>query len=554
MQRPPRQKENDPSMGRLKRLSSITAFTAPINQFASKLRRPSTAIPPLKSASESQSRKRETLLPRSRETSYTSTSTRAPHGETPPLPPPPGFHTSQWTPKQPQKTLPKSQTTSNLPTLARRERSYVPRPNSQSSTNLPRSRIPTPVSSATNPYKSKRQISASRAFAGLRKPAPLVTRSSTQPNLTAGLQTPRRPTFKESLGEVREDSREKTYNFSIPRKQVQTPMRSSTSLPQSRIQGGARTTSAISRTTEVWPKTPVKQTTKTAWPSKSIEEQYEDEFNGSSTVKPVPKAETQPRRSFEGEITHRQLMRPRSPPLPKLPAGYIDTVATPSTSSAKLVRQVSQAQPEEYWCGRFVSLNDRILNEATEPCKSRSNSFGSTRSQEQEVTIAGRQQTEEHLKHVFDLLYAACVNREAVLSLRDFQVKYCQQRHLPSLREYMPSCATMLLWKGFKETQKESQIEPEPMSPSAAYHGATEGIYSSRREVTGEIMRGFDMSTSSTIASTGTMASGEMAAGTSGKKTSFIDRLLMGRMGPRKSSGKGATVTGNEEGDQRLLK
>lgn len=545
MPQPSQNKENDPSMGKLKRLSSITALTTPINQFASKLRRPSTALPPLKSVPEDKHRRRDSMLPRSCDTSYGSTSVKDGLDAPPPsLRSTPNLHLPSWAPTPPPRTLQKSKTMYNLPTLSRREPSYEPLPSSQSSTNLPQSRVPTPVSSSADTYKKSKQIGASRAFAGLRKAGTSLPRSSTQPNLTAGLQTPRRPAFKESLAGVQEDSGGERKNaFSIPRKQVQTSMRNtSSSFAPLRTQEAPRTVTAFQRTNETWPKTPIKQTVKASWPRKSVEEEYFDEVAAPSTVKPLSKRDSQLRRSFEGEITHRQLMQPLSPPLPKLPAGYTDAgiINSPSLGSARLVRQVSQAQPESYWCGRFASLNDRLLNEQLAASTALHKPF--ERGKEDDMTkMAIGMHGEAHALRIFDLLWAACVSEEAMGSLRAFQTKFAKKSELPNLAYYTPtSVITLLAQKAHAGSSLQS------ISGNVVHLGQ------SRRDVSGETATTEERKSSVMSNSASTMTSVESTV-TSGKKTSFIDRLLMGRMGPRRTSGKGAAITGDEDGEKEAL-
>lgn len=519
------QKENDPSMRGLKRLSSITALATPINQLTSKFRRPSTAVPPLKASNKKSQQIKESSIPRFRQVSNVSKKSVL---KTPP--PSPQSVPLHVVSQQPARRLPKSQTMSNLPILPRRESSYVPIPISQSSTNLCSRRTSPITLIPVDSMKATNQIGASRPFTGLRKPLVTAQRSNTQPNLplAAGLATPRRPSaFRgQALTDVKEESAEKKP-FAIPRKQIQTPMRqSSTSFAHARTLKIPRSeTSVRLDAPKPWASTPGKPAKKT-WPRKSIEEEYLDGLQRSPSLKRLVSIPSSPRRSFEREISHHSLLQPISPPLPRLPAGYADTATNPSLASARLVRQVSQAQPDAYWSGRYASLNDRLLNEALMAATFTSSPFARARKGEDEViSMTESMHTEIHAYRILDLLYAACVTEEAMGSLRQFQRKLAKQKKLPNVAMYTPTAvlASLAAQKGVAKAHREDRVFLGSLSGNSIRSPST-ALKTTRRERSSESEADMTFVTDLSAA-----MPGDGVMGVSTKKSSFIDRLLMGK-------------------------
>lgn len=543
------QKENDPSFGRLKRLSSITSITSPIGQIASKFRRPSTTLPSLNSAQIDTHERKPVLMPYSRRQSSGNSSHS--HVKTSAIPRLPDKPATKWVPRQAEVKLPKSRTMSNLPLLARHEPSHLPLPGSYSTTNLSNGRLPTPVDTSKTPRQRKNFLvlrkSSNSALSNFKTPSKLPLSS---------LNTPGKSSFAEGLAGVREVAEYKPNAFVIPRKQIASPVGSNQSAGF-----------GLSRKQREWKDKVQRATQQYEWQQKtqsniirtsrtSIEEEYE-------ALQPSTKAFTSstgessksPRHSYNGDITHHQLMTPLSPPLPRLPAGYSETHTPPSLASARLVRQVTQAQPPSYWSGRYTSLNDRLLNEAMDTCSSFPNPFvpGKPGKAEEELSrLAGSVHGEAHAQHILDLLYAACVTEEALRSLRIWQLSFGRLRHMPNLATYTPASAFTNLVAGPRNKERESLVLGS--TSGNRHHQYTGGIYGDRRldrEMSEESIASSEVSAATVIRNVSVEALPQ--AGTV-RKTSFIDRLLSSG---RKISGKASVLGGSAlhtaEGDHEEL-
>lgn len=545
------QKENDPRSGKLRRLSSITSITTPIGNIASKFRRPSTAVPPLKSGKTECSKK--SLLPRNnRQTSGTSAQALR---DTAMLPS--AFPTARSrTPAQSENRVPKSQTTSNLSMLIRREPSYLPLPSSRSSTNLLKTRLPTPVGAKS--VESLQTQKRGRDFMNLRKKSgSALPRFNTQPNLLSlGLNTQQRSRYKETLTGVREvaEHRRKTSGSAPGSALTSADGRLSMAFDTSDDKSGEiREENALRR--------PMWQYRNSGKPAtavrKSIEDEYE-EMQPTLQTSPSKRIESDisPRRSLGGDIQCHQLMAPLAPPLPRLQTGHRDDPTTASLSSARLVRQVTQAQPPAYWSGRYTSLHDRLLNEATEvhPASSNPSAPSGPGSEEDSLfRLAGSAHGEAHAQRILDLLYSACMTEEAMRSLRIWQISFAQARQIPGLVNYTPTTAFASLVAGARSIVREPLVL-KSTSGNGYYKASSDrrNAHLQEEEFSDELVAGSDASTVKALRDVSMEYLPEAGAY---RKTSFIDRLLGGN---RKVSGKmsvmgGAGFAGHENDRVGLL-
>ncbi|KAJ9668107.1 hypothetical protein H2201_001913 [Coniosporium apollinis] len=180
-----------------------------------------------------------------------------------------------------------------------------------------------------------------------------------------------------------------------------------------------------------------------------------------------------PRLSSDHSITQHQLLQPLSPPLPRTPGTFatIDHLSakvvngsrgvrrsselsptsersTPSKASLllrrqvrhasahkhpKLIKSVTQAQPNGYWAGRFTTLHDQLLD-ASRDCAEPAPEY--TYDPITDVMVpkkAAPGAGERQAWKVFEQLYEVCVTDEARSSLCLFARTYGRIHNMPSI-------------------------------------------------------------------------------------------------------------------------
>jgi len=173
---------------------------------------------------------------------------------------------------------------------------------------------------------------------------------------------------------------------------------------------------------------PVKSTYSTTYV-----QSLEHTINAAEAQLQASNALTQKRRSYGGEIKQHQLLSPKQPPTPKPevlnPAAILPPSSptktspevdryspdrnteheekTPKPKRAFNVDIVTVAEPVSYWCGRFVSMNDRLRHDEFDAMPMEEN-------QAMESMADKRRRTMEIFRH----LHSRCATDEARLSLR----------------------------------------------------------------------------------------------------------------------------------------
>ncbi|KAI9715176.1 MAG: hypothetical protein M1812_006155 [Candelaria pacifica] len=117
--------------------------------------------------------------------------------------------------------------------------------------------------------------------------------------------------------------------------------------------------------------------------------------------------------SIEREQTPRTRLR-------KTNSGEGDFNTTPV--SATSVQQIKEAMPSAYWCGRFMTLNDRFRNEE----------FNVEERHDFETERYALSTDELRVRRVFIHLDALCLTEEARASLMEFQEKYALMNETPA--------------------------------------------------------------------------------------------------------------------------
>ncbi|KAI9700824.1 MAG: hypothetical protein M1836_002193 [Candelina mexicana] len=126
----------------------------------------------------------------------------------------------------------------------------------------------------------------------------------------------------------------------------------------------------------------------------------------------TPKLRARP--SIEGEETPRARLVKRSP---------VDEHRKSSPLAALRVRQIREAMPSAYWCGRFTTLNDRFRNEE----------FNLELEHHDSETERYALSTDElRVRRVFIHLSSLCQTEEARASLVEFQEKYAIVNETPA--------------------------------------------------------------------------------------------------------------------------
>ncbi|EON65368.1 hypothetical protein W97_04606 [Coniosporium apollinis CBS 100218] len=409
---------------------------------------------------------------------------------------------------------------SNVPTLGvPRGPGESSLPSSQSSVTIRPSRIPTPVGATSERRRSARYVGAGKAFAQLGVPTHLQ-RSTTQPNLhvahggsTSNL--PRKAVFKEEfefaarrnpwkagtleseMGETshRRSSRKEKENVDICRplpKPWESPAHSSVTASSSTYSSHSSSLgSSWSRLER--PVTPIKETwyehlavtneqnaaTPRAHPNTLKEQQTPVTVQRWKGDRPRPSL---PRLSSGHSITQHQLLQPLSPPLPRTPGTFaaIDHLSaklvnnsrgvrrsselsptsersTPSKASLLLRRQVTQAQPNGYWAGRFTTLHDQLLD-ASRDCTEPAPEY--TYDPITDVTVpkkAAPGAEERRARKVFEQLYEVCITDEARSSLCLFARTYGRIHNMPSI-----------LWSSLSSAKPKAEDKDVTPSPTAS--------------------------------------------------------------------------------------
>ncbi|KAF2145081.1 uncharacterized protein K452DRAFT_316204 [Aplosporella prunicola CBS 121167] len=323
----------------------------------------------------------------------------------------------------------------------------------QSTTSVPRSRLPTPVSA-----RDSKHIAASKMFAGLAK-GPRAARSYTQPNLlspmkqnrpSAHFMIPRKAVHKDDLNSktLRQAPKENTKPPGLPSftedwvgekqsEELQTPRRAQPR--RNTLMGDV----------EVWGSP--KMTTHEALQAEMVTPLTPITVVKSGMVKSHTMAHI-PRLPSSHEIPQHQLMQPLRAPTPKTPS----TVGPPSTfttvrkinnsirhlrkpselsplaerdtplgPSNTMTRQVTEAQPYAWWAGRFQSISDRIRIEEFDV--DLRIIAGST----QRISNLLQADDEGRIRRVFEELQSCCLTDEARNRLREFQFEFAKINKMP---------------------------------------------------------------------------------------------------------------------------
>ena len=401
-------------------------------------------------------------------------------------------------------------------------------------TNIHRSRIPTPIENDFFHYENRKAAMASKLLAVAERPI-LAQRSKTQPNLISAMQSGYSATGKENRQGEATRLLETTYEGNAPfRAKYASPFRSG---EDNRSDGSSNdglawieTASFAFSPRKMTPSMALEAALASHGGRKVGN-------GGVQCRPPTPTAikklegtasrPSQPRLSSGHMITQYKLLQPIQPESPPLSSIASKTLspslsnepATPKASefnaflarrnspiktqtplrtsmdshraspeddlspssgrirpgfaTARLMRQVTTAQPMSYWAGRYTSLHDRLLNEAfsvearpinpSDAYKTRPSSDCRSSSEASISRASDLHQTEARDRRIFQLLEASCVSDEAVASLKAFQSRYARVYDMPALRCAVPRVDPLKRKSPDEATRVDAKGEHPPL-------------------------------------------------------------------------------------------
>ncbi|GAB7345707.1 hypothetical protein MBLNU457_3983t1 [Dothideomycetes sp. NU457] len=225
-------------------------------------------------------------------------------------------------------------------------------------------------------------------------------------------------------------------------------------------------------------------------------ERQEGHASQSSPVKKSNGGET--RKSYGAQIKQHQLLSPKQPPTPPealkgvsvvlpspikavpesevSPGRHTDQEKTPRPKRVDTdIDTVKAAEPVSYWCGRFVSMNDRMRYAEFDSMPMEDN-------QAMESMADKRRRTMEIFKH----LYSKCATDEAKTSLRTFH-RYLREMQTRTAVRDEEALVAYIPWgditggKDGKDNAKAQRLTREPSVETAASDKSVSTANSLRR-------------------------------------------------------------------------
>lgn len=138
--------------------------------------------------------------------------------------------------------------------------------------------------------------------------------------------------------------------------------------------------------------------------------------------KPPPSQKQEQHHHHQQQQQHsQQLEKNISPGIPR------PVLTRPSTMRTDGVERVAEAQPREYWLGRFVTLINAFHYEDSFNEPDISTGFGMLSSYSRPLAHSHADQANYRIKRAFMVLENVCVTDEASASLREFRDEYIQK-------------------------------------------------------------------------------------------------------------------------------